>query len=70
MDWGQQATFKNVTLHCLPSQHWSKRSLTDTNKALWASWAITGPQRRIYYAGDTGYFQALSKLANTLVLST
>ena len=52
---GQQATFKNVTVHCLPSQHWSKRSLTDTNKALWASWAITGPERKIYYAGDTDF---------------
>ena len=66
MDWGQQATFKNVTLHCLPSQHWSKRSLTDANKALWASWAITGPQRRIYYAGDTGYFPGFIEIGEYL----
>ena len=56
MDWGQQATFKNVTVHCLPSQHWSKRSLTDTNKAL----GLMGDYRtsaQNYYAGDTDYFR-------------
>ncbi|MGI9430806.1 MAG: MBL fold metallo-hydrolase, partial [Myxococcota bacterium] len=30
------------------------RGLTDERKALWASWAITGPERRVYFAGDTG----------------
>ncbi len=35
LDWGQTATFQGVTVHCLPSQHWSKRSLTDDRRSLW-----------------------------------
>lgn len=66
MDWGQQAVYEHVTVHCLPSQHWSKRSLTDTNKALWASWAVTGPTRKTYYAGDTGYFAGFAAIGRHL----
>lgn len=38
-----------------PSQHWSKRTLTDENKTLWGSWVIKGPNFRFFFAGDTGY---------------
>ena len=66
LDWGQQADFRSLTVHCLPSQHWSKRTLTDTNRALWASWAVTGPKRRIYYAGDSGYFPGFTEIGHRL----
>ena len=66
LDWGQQAGYQSLTVHCLPSQHWSKRTLTDTNRALWASWAITGPNRRIYYAGDSGYFSGFTEIGHQL----
>ena len=66
LDWGQQADFRSLTVHCLPSQHWSKRTLTDTNRALWASWAVAGPKRRIYYAGDSGYFPGFTEIGHQL----
>ena len=66
MDWGDVVAFKGVEVHCLPNQHWSKRSLTDTRKALWASWAITGPGRRFYFAGDTGYFSGFKEIGAKL----
>jgi N-acyl-phosphatidylethanolamine-hydrolysing phospholipase D len=66
LDWGQTATYKGVTVHCLPSQHWSKRSLTDTRKALWSSWAVTGAERRFYFAGDTGYFPGFADIGERL----
>ena len=62
LDWGETASIKGATIHCLPTQHWSKRSLTDTRKALWSSWAVTGPQRRFYFAGDTGYFEGFKEI--------
>jgi N-acyl-phosphatidylethanolamine-hydrolysing phospholipase D len=61
-NWGDELEFGGLTIHCLPSQHWSKRSLTDTNKALWASWAVTGPNKRFYHAGDTGYFPGFKNI--------
>ena len=66
LDWGQTATYKGVTIHCLPSQHWSKRSLTDDRKALWSSWAVTGDERRFYFAGDTGYFTGFEEIGQKL----
>lgn len=62
LDWGQTALYKGATIHCLPSQHWSKRSLTDDREALWSSWAVTGTDRRFYFAGDTGYFSGFEAI--------
>lgn len=61
-NWGEELELERLTIHCLPSQHWSKRSLTDTNRALWASWAVTGPHKRFYHAGDTGYFSGFKNI--------
>ena len=46
-----------VPLHVyfLPSRHWSKRSLNDTNKRLWGAFVIEGNGKTIYFSGDTGY---------------
>lgn len=66
LDWGQSTNYKGATIHCLPSQHWSKRSLRDTQKALWSSWAVTGDQRRFYFAGDTGYFPGFKAIGQRL----
>lgn len=66
MDWGDTINVGNLIIHCLPSQHWSKRSLTDTNKAAWASWAVTGSNKRFYFAGDTGYFNGFKTIGEEL----
>jgi N-acyl-phosphatidylethanolamine-hydrolysing phospholipase D len=33
---------------------------------LWASWAVTSPKRRIYYAGDSGYFPGFTEIGHQL----
>ena len=66
MDWGDSIDLNFVTIRCLPSQHWSKRSLSDTNKSLWASWSVTGSQKNFYFAGDTGYFDGFKKIGELL----
>jgi N-acyl-phosphatidylethanolamine-hydrolysing phospholipase D len=66
LDWGETRTHANVVLHCLPAQHWSRRGLADEGRALWASWAVTGPDRRFYFAGDTGYFDGFSRIEEAL----
>lgn len=66
MNWGQTAVYEGITVHCLPSQHWSKRSLTDDHKTLWSSWAVTGADKRFYFAGDTGYFSGFKDIGDKL----
>lgn len=63
LDWGESVAFAGVRVYCLPAQHWSKRGLGDDLKALWASWAVVGPERRFFHAGDTGYFDGFVKIS-------
>ncbi|MDG2278798.1 MAG: MBL fold metallo-hydrolase [Pseudomonadales bacterium] len=66
LDWQQSSAFLDVTVYCLPAQHWSKRGLIDDNRALWASWAVIGPDKRFYFAGDTGYFSGFKSIGRQL----
>jgi L-ascorbate metabolism protein UlaG (beta-lactamase superfamily) len=54
MDWWESIELKNVRIHCTPSRHYSGRKRQD-NSTLWASWVVKGPQRSLYFSGDTGY---------------
>jgi N-acyl-phosphatidylethanolamine-hydrolysing phospholipase D len=66
LDWGDALPHEGVTIHCLPSQHWSKRGVGDDQATLWASWAVIGLERRFYFAGDTGYFEGFSRIGSAL----
>ncbi|HEX2187910.1 MAG TPA: MBL fold metallo-hydrolase [Longimicrobiaceae bacterium] len=41
---------------CLPVQHWTRRGLRELNDRLWGSWMLEAGGRRVYFAGDSGYF--------------
>ncbi len=62
LDWGQEVSVEGVRVVCLPAQHWSKRGIGDDLKALWSSWAVVGPTRSFYHAGDTGYFDGFERI--------
>lgn len=66
LDWWQHATIGNIRIHCVPSQHFSGRGLTDQGKRLWAGWVVEGPSRRFYHAGDTGYFPGFAEIGERL----
>ena len=56
LDWYDEIKVNDdlkVTL--LPAVHWSKRSLTDTNKTLWGNFLIEYKDKKIFFACDTGY---------------
>ncbi|VDL76298.1 unnamed protein product [Nippostrongylus brasiliensis] len=59
MEWGESESFDirntNVTVWCLPAQHWGQRGALDRNERLWAGFAVVTPNRRFYYSGDTGF---------------
>lgn len=54
-DWWQSRDVRSVKLTLVPVQHWSKRTLWDTNKTLWGGWVIEGGGMRIIHTGDLGY---------------
>lgn len=55
LDWWDSAEFKGLTIHAAPAQHFSARTLWDTNETLWAGWVVRHPSFSFYFAGDTGY---------------
>ncbi|MDG2306291.1 MAG: MBL fold metallo-hydrolase [Candidatus Binatia bacterium] len=66
MGWGQIARSGDLEIHCLPTQHWSRRGAFDGMETLWASWAVVGPNERFYFAGDTGYFAGFKEIGARL----
>jgi len=55
MDWYDQIIInENLKVTLLPAVHWSKRSLTDTNKTLWGNFLIEYKKKKILFACDTG----------------
>lgn len=55
LDWWEEKEYMGLNFICLPAHHWSKRTPIGTNKTLWSGWAVTSPDFRFYFAGDTGY---------------
>ena len=66
LDWWQERQYRGVRFVCVPAQHFSQRSFWDGNRRLWASWAIVGRDRRLYFGGDTGYFAGFREAGRRL----
>jgi N-acyl-phosphatidylethanolamine-hydrolysing phospholipase D len=73
LDWWQEVELDGVRIHCVPAQHFSGRSLRDQRRRLWAGWVVSGPTRRFYHTGDTGYsadFQEIGRRLGPIDLAT
>jgi len=55
--WFQKFETPNSPLEVfyLPSRHWGRRYLNDTNMRLWGAFVIRSATKTIYFSGDTGY---------------
>lgn len=62
LDWWQGVELGGVELTATPAQHFSGRGLTDGNRTLWASWVIRAEGQRLFYSGDTGYFDGFREI--------
>jgi len=63
-DWWQGTTIAGVKLVATPSQHFSGRGLFDSNQTLWASWVIDAPKMRVFFSGDSGYFDGFKQIGD------
>lgn len=62
LDWWQSTQLDAVTFTATPAQHFSGRSLSDRNRTLWASWVIAAPQAKLFFSGDSGYFDGFKAI--------
>ena len=61
-DWWQGTTIDGLRFTATPAQHFSGRSVFDGNSTLWASWVIVDDDLRVFFSGDTGYFDGFKTI--------
>ncbi|MPS26220.1 MBL fold metallo-hydrolase [Pigmentiphaga sp.] len=64
LDWWQSADIDGLRLTATPAQHFSGRGLTDSDRSLWASWVIQDAGLRVFFSGDSGYFDGFKKIGD------
>jgi L-ascorbate metabolism protein UlaG (beta-lactamase superfamily) len=66
LDWWQSTTVAGLRLVATPAQHFSGRGLSDGNTTLWASWVLIAGDTRLFFSGDTGYFDGFKTIGERL----
>jgi L-ascorbate metabolism protein UlaG (beta-lactamase superfamily) len=65
-DWWERVASQGISLTLTPAQHFSGRSLFDGNSTLWGSWVIDDQDFRVFFSGDTGYFDGFKTIGERL----
>ncbi|MEV8521697.1 MBL fold metallo-hydrolase [Dyella marensis] len=66
LDWWQETEVDGLRFIATPAQHFSGRGLFDGDQTLWASWAIIDDDLRVFFSGDTGYFDGFKTIGERL----
>ncbi len=68
LEWFEGTRVGDVEVVATPGRHFSGRSPfgSDRNRALWAGFALIGPEHRVYYAGDTAMFGGFEEIGAAL----
>lgn len=66
LDWWQSTEINGLRLTATPAQHFSGRGLRDSDRSLWASWVIQDEAMRVFFSGDTGYFDGFKAIGDAL----
>ncbi|WP_040345047.1 MBL fold metallo-hydrolase [Neobacillus bataviensis] len=70
LSWWESVKHGGITLHFVPAQHWTRRSLRDMNTSHWGGWIFQTPAETFYFVGDTGYFSGFKQIAERFVIDT
>jgi L-ascorbate metabolism protein UlaG (beta-lactamase superfamily) len=62
LDWWQSVQVDGIRFVATPAQHFSGRGMGDTDRTLWASWAILADGLRVFFGADSGYFDGFSAI--------
>ncbi|OEJ24042.1 MBL fold metallo-hydrolase [Streptomyces agglomeratus] len=62
LDWNETVKTAGLSVTATPARHFCGRGLRNQQHTLWASWAVAGPEHRIYHSGDTGYFEGFKEI--------
>ncbi|MFI2664694.1 MBL fold metallo-hydrolase [Micromonospora carbonacea] len=61
LDWAESHRIGGLTITATAAQHFSGRGLR-RDGTLWSSWVVAGAHRRVFYTGDSGYFDGYAEI--------
>jgi L-ascorbate metabolism protein UlaG (beta-lactamase superfamily) len=61
VEWEEATSVGPLTLICTEAQHFSGRTVK-RDGTLWSSWVVAGPHHKVFYTGDTGYFDGFAAI--------
>ncbi|MEU5960679.1 MBL fold metallo-hydrolase [Micromonospora parva] len=61
LDWSESHETGGLKITATPAQHFSGRGLR-RDGTLWSSWVIEGTFRKVFYTGDSGYFDGYAAI--------
>ncbi|OAQ20676.1 MBL fold metallo-hydrolase [Thermosulfurimonas dismutans] len=62
LDWLSESLISGVRVVSLPVQHWAQRGLFDYNTSLWTGYLVEIDGLRLFFGGDTGYFEGFKEI--------
>lgn len=68
LDWTQSVEVpgaglgSSLRITSFPARHFSGRGILDRFTTLWASFVLEGPQHRVYFGADTGWWEGFSEI--------
>lgn len=62
LDWWESIEFADARVTLVPSRHWSRRGLLDTNRTLWGGYVIETDRGAVYHAGDSAWFDGFKTI--------
>lgn len=62
LNWLGRTQIGAIELTALPARHFSGRSLFNRFQTLWASFALIGPNHRLYYGADSGEWSGFHEI--------
>lgn len=60
--WWDSTEVAGLALSATPAQHFSGRGLFNGNDTLWASWVIDSGAAKVFFSGDSGYFDGFKEI--------
>lgn len=66
MVWWEELDVFGIKITFVPSQHWSRRGVMDTNQSWWGGYVLEKDGLRFYHSGDTAWFDGFKQIGETV----